>query len=129
IPGLASIVPAGVLSGIQYVPSNFSSHYGNATGGLVVLTPRVGRRDGLHGHAKLDIISAGALVEGPVGRGSFLLAAQRGYLDLAIGALGPDVLGASVMRPKYSDYQVVLDHPVGAGATLTARVLGASDVL
>lgn len=129
IPGLASIVPAGVLSGLQYVPSNFSSHYGNATGGIVVLTPRVGRRDGLHGYAKLDIISAGALVEGPVGRGSFLIAAQRGYLDLAIKALGPEVFGTSIMRPKYGDYQVVFDHPVGPGATMTARILGASDVL
>ncbi|MFY0541602.1 hypothetical protein [Nannocystis pusilla] len=54
-----------MLSGLQYVPSNFAPNYGNATGGIVVLTPRVGRRDGVHGHAKLDLISAGAQVEGP----------------------------------------------------------------
>ncbi|MBZ5713268.1 TonB-dependent receptor [Nannocystis pusilla] len=129
IPGLASIVPGGVLSGLQYVPSNFAANYGNATGGLVVLTPRVGRRDGLHGHAKLDIISAGALVEGPVGRGSFLIAAQRGYLDLALGVVGRLAFGRDYLRPKYSDYQVVFDHPVGPGASLTARLLGASDLL
>ncbi|MFZ6178019.1 TonB-dependent receptor plug domain-containing protein [Nannocystis pusilla] len=129
VPGLASIVPAGVLANLQYVPSNFAPNYGNATGGIVVLTPRVGRRDGVHGHAKLDLISAGAQVEGPVGRGSFLIAAQRGYLDLALKPVGRLAFNRDYLRPKYSDYQVVFDHPVGSGATLTARVLGASDVL
>ncbi|PCC67605.1 hypothetical protein SAMN02745121_02241 [Nannocystis exedens] len=129
VPGLASIVPAGVLSGLSYVPSNFAPNYGNATGGIVVLTPRVGRRDGVHGHAKLDLISAGAQVEGPVGRGSFLIAAQRGYLDLALKAVGQLAFNRDYLRPKYSDYQVVFDHPVGPGASLTARLLGASDVL
>ncbi|WAS97516.1 hypothetical protein [Nannocystis punicea] len=129
IPGLASIVPAGTLSGLQYVPSNFAANYGNATGGIVVLTPRVGRRDGVHGHAKLDLISAGALVEGPVGRGSFMIAAQRGYLDLALRAVGQLAFNHDYLRPKYSDYQVVFDHPVGPGASLTVRLLGASDVI
>ncbi|MDC0715495.1 TonB-dependent receptor plug domain-containing protein [Nannocystis bainbridge] len=129
VPGLASIVPAGVLSGLQYVPSNFAANYGNATGGLVVLTPRVGRRDGVHGHAKLDIISAGALVEGPIGRGSFMIAAQRGYLDVALKTVGRLAFGSDYLRPKYGDYQVVFDHPVGPGASLTLRLLGASDVI
>lgn len=129
VPGLASVVPAGALSGLQYIPGNFAANYGNAVGGLVVLQPRVGRRDGLHGHARLDLTAAGALVEGPIGRGSFLIAAQRGYLDLALRALGPEVLGSAFLQPKYHDYQIVFDQPVGAGATLTTRLLGASDDL
>ncbi|WAS94960.1 TonB-dependent receptor [Nannocystis punicea] len=129
IPGLASIVPAGVLQGIEYVPGNFSAHYGNAVGGIVHLTPRVGRRDGLHGQVKVDLITAGARLEGPFGRGgSFLLAAQRGYLDLALGALPDDATsGLPAVTPRYHDYQFILDHPVGRGGTLTMRLLGAGD--
>lgn len=129
IPGLASVVPGAALGGIQYMPSNFDSGYGNAVGGVVVMTPRVGRRDGIHGHAKVDIVSAGALVEGPLRRGSFLIAGQRGYLDLALQALGKDVLGSNFIRPRYYDYQIVFDHPAGPGATVTTRFIGASDEL
>ncbi|MBZ5710146.1 TonB-dependent receptor [Nannocystis pusilla] len=129
IPGLASIVPAGVLQSIEYVPGNFSAHYGNAVGGVVHLTPRAGRRDGVHGQAKLDIISAGARLEGPFGRGgSFILAAQRGYLDLALGALPDDATrGLPAISPRYHDYQFIFDHPAGRGGTLTMRLLGAAD--
>ena len=129
IPGLASVVQAGVLQGIEYVPGNFSAHYGNAVGGLVHLTPRVGRRDGVHGHAKIDITAAGALLEGPFGKGgSFLLAAQRGYLDLALKAL-PDEANADLVNPRYHDYQFIFDHPAGPGGALTVRLLGAADTL
>ncbi|WP_434422668.1 TonB-dependent receptor [Nannocystis pusilla] len=127
VPGLASVVQTGVLQDLQYVPGSFSSHYGNAVAGVVTMTPRVGRRDGLHGHAKLDITSVGGLVEGPLGKGSFLLAAQRGYLDLVLKALPSDVRGDQFIRPRYHDYQLIFDHPVGNGGTLTARVLGATD--
>ncbi|MDC0721804.1 TonB-dependent receptor [Nannocystis bainbridge] len=130
VPGLASVVQTGVLQGLEYVPGNFSAHYGNAVGGVVHLTPRVGRRDGLHGHAKLDITSVGALLEGPFGKGgSFLLAAQRGYLDLALKALPDDVLNGDALQPRYHDYQFIFDHPVGRGGTLTVRLIGASDDL
>jgi len=125
-PGLASVVQGGVLSGIDYVPGNFDSSRGNAVGGIVTLTPRVGRRDGLHGHAKLDIISAGALVEGPVGKGSFLVAAQRGYLDVILAAIG-DATAVPFGKPRNFDYQAIFDHPVGSAATLTTRILGARD--
>jgi hypothetical protein len=129
VPGLASVVPAGALSGIAYVPGNFDSSYGNAVGGIVTLTPRIGRRDGLHGYAKFDVTAAGALVEGPAGKGSFLISANRGYLDLVARALGEEILGRNYIRPNYYDYQVIFDRPLGAGATLTTRIIGARDEL
>jgi hypothetical protein len=129
VPGLASVVPAGALSGIQYVPGNFDSSYGNAVGGIVTLTPRTGRRDGIHGHGRFDITAAGALVEGPMGRGSFLISANRGYLDLVARALGEEILGRNYIRPNYYDYQVIFERPLGAGATLTTRIIGAKDEL
>ncbi len=124
-PGLASVVPGVALSGIQYTPGNFDSSYGNAVGGIVMMTPRSGRRDGVHGMAKLDVASAGTAFESRLGRGSFLIAAQRGYLDLALGVANR--AGAGFPLPRYYDYQVVVEQPIGRGATATVRLIGASD--
>src|SRR5690606_23636394 len=81
ILSLASVFPADVLDELQYVPGNFDAAYGNATGGIVVVEPRRGRRDGVHGFGELDLAAASAMVEGPLGRGSFIVAAQRAYID------------------------------------------------
>jgi hypothetical protein len=80
---LASVVPADIIDRLDYVPGNFDSRYGNATGGVVVLEPRKGRRDGLHGFGEVDLAAASAMVEGPLGKrgGSFMVAGQRGYID------------------------------------------------
>ncbi len=126
-PGLASVVPGVALGGITYTPGNFDSSYGNAVGGIVTLTPRVGRRDGIHGMTKFDVASAGASIEGPLRKGSFLIAAQRGYLDLALQALAP--LGVDFVLPRYFDYQIVFTHPIGRNASVTTRFIGASDQL
>jgi hypothetical protein len=125
-PGLASVVQGSVLAGIEYTPGNFDASRGNAVGGMVTLTPRVGRRDGIHGLAKADIMSLGALLEGPVGKGSFLIAAQRGYLDWILRRVSK-LTGADYGQPRNFDYQMIFDQPVGPGATLTTRVLGARD--
>ena len=124
-PGLASVVPGSALAGIEYTPGNFATNYGNAVGGIVTLTPRAGRRDGIHGMAKFDVTAAGALIEGPLRKGSFLIAAQRGYLDLVLQALAP--LGLDALLPRYYDYQIVFEHPIGRGASVTTRFIGASD--
>ena len=126
-PGLASVVPGVALANISYTPGNFDSSHGNAVGGIVTLTPRTGRRDGIHGMAKFDLAAAGASIEGPMRKGSFLIAAQRGYLDLALKALEP--VGLRVVLPRYYDYQVVFDHPIGRGASVTTRFIGAGDTL
>lgn len=122
-PGLASMIPGAALAGIQYTPGNFDAAHGNAVGGIVLLAPRNGRRDGVHGMAKLDITTSGAMVEGPLGRGSFLIGAQRGYLDLVLRRFS-DLSGSPL--PRSYDYQAIFNHPVGHGS-ITTRFLGGSD--
>lgn len=126
---LASVVPADVIDRIDFVPGNFDSRYGNATGGVVVIEPRRGRRDGLHGFAELDLAAASALVEGPVGKrgGSFVVAAQRAYIDGVLLA-AQKVLGRQdLLLPRYWDYQAMFDHPLPGGGTISARVIGSGD--
>lgn len=134
ILSLASVFPADVLDHLDYVPGNFDAAYGNATGGIVVVEPRKGRRDGVHGFGEVDLAAASAMVEGPLGKGSFIVGAQRAYIDgvLATAATVTErVTGepSSLLLPRYYDYQALLDYPLKGGASLSARAFGAGDVL
>ncbi|MEM7159311.1 MAG: TonB-dependent receptor [Myxococcota bacterium] len=134
ILSLASVFPADILDELQYVPSNFDAAFGNASAGIVVVEPRRGRRDGVHGFAEVDIGAASAMVEGPLGKGSYIVAGQRGYVDIALAtgaAVAERVTSepSSVLLPRYFDYQVLFDHPLPGGAWLSARGFGSGDVL
>ncbi|HEY8376970.1 MAG TPA: TonB-dependent receptor, partial [Nannocystis sp.] len=125
---LASVVPADAIERLDFVPGNFDSRYGNASAGMVVIEPRRGRREGVHGHLGVDPRSAHALVEGPLGkRGSFIVGAQRGYIDAGVQAfLRVSALDGTAL-PNYYDYQAMADFTLKQGAQLSARVLGAGD--
>jgi hypothetical protein len=132
---LASVFPTEVLDELRFVPGNFDPAYGNATGGVVLIEPRQGRRDGFHGYAELDLAAAGALVEGPVGKGSFVAGAQRGYSDLVLAAADSVIERATgepqgFLRPAYYDYQGLFDHPLRQqGSSIGVRLFGSGDRL
>ena len=111
--GLTSTFNSELLDSIDYYPSNFDSRYGDATGGVVALGPRAPRDDGFHGHVDADVIDASALLEGPVGKGRYAVAARRSYLDLVLGAVG----GVPI-APRYWDYQGLFDLSACQGGGL-----------
>lgn len=124
--GLSSVLQADVIESIDVQPSNFGSRWGNATGGVVLLQPRRARRDGVHGHGKVDLLSAGTHVEGKLGKGAFLVAAQRGYADVPLRIAARVIGSNSFAQPRYFDYQAQLEYPTRRGE-LTVRALGAGD--
>ncbi len=126
---LASVVPADIIERLDYVPGNFDSRYGNATGGVVVIEPRRGRRDGLHGFGEVDLAAASAMVEGRLGKrgGSFMVAGQRGYIDGVLKAAQKLLGSDDLLLPRYFDYQAMMDHPLPGGGTISARVIGSGD--
>lgn len=114
--GLTSVVNSDLLERIDYLPGNFSTRYGRAIGGVIDVELRAPRRDRWGGYVDMDLIDAGFLVEGPVGRGSFAAAARRSYIDTVFGAIVPDDSGLDfTTAPVYWDYQALLDHPLGGG--------------
>ncbi|MSP63325.1 MAG: hypothetical protein EXR72_23880 [Myxococcales bacterium] len=117
--GARAVVNSDLIERIDYLPGNFDARFGRAEGGVIDLGLRAGRADRLHGALEFNLIDAGFLVEGPIGKGSFLLAARRSYIDALLGA----VVGAFVSTerlsftsaPVYYDYQAQLDHPFAGG--------------
>lgn len=123
----ASVVPADAIASVEFMPGGAPPRFGNLTGGAVALTPATPRRDGWHGHAELDLAGAGAVVQGPVGRGALLLGANRGWVDLVLRAVESVDPTRSFLQPRYYDYQTLYRRPLGGGATLELRALGAGD--
>ncbi len=125
--GLTSVFNSDILTGIDFIPGNFDPRYGDATGGVVNVEPRAGRRDGYHGYLDSDLFDTGALFEGPVGKGSFVLSARRSYIDLLLPLVIPDDAGLNAtVAPRYWDYQALFDYPVDGG-NLSVRVFGSDD--
>lgn len=124
--GLTSVFNSDLLQTIDYMPGNFGVRYGRATGGVVDIVPRTPARDGYHGYAKLDFIDAGVKLEGPVGKGSFAVAARRSLIELVLAAASHWVSPGFTLAPRYWDYQAVLDYPV-LGGRLKLLVYGSDD--
>ena len=120
--GLSSVIPSSMISHIDYIPSNFGSRYGDATGGIIDVGFRKGRRDGFHGSVDLDLFDGGAMLEGPAGKGSFMVGARRSWGDAILR--GFDV----PLAPRYWDYQGSFAYPVGPGE-LQLRAFGSHDQL
>ena len=129
LSGLSSVLPGGTLDDLSFAPSNFAPAYGNASGGLIVMGPRAGRRDAYHGEAYLDLGGVGAQAEGPVGKGSFLVAARRAHLDLPLRVVGSLNPYSAAIYPHYYDYQALYDRPLGGGRHLHVGFIGAGDRL
>jgi hypothetical protein len=125
--GLTSVFNSDILAQIDFVPGNFDGRYGDAIGGIINVQPRKGRRDGYHGYVDADLFDAGALVEGPVGKGSFIVSARRSYVDAILPAVIPDEVGLGLtLAPRYWDYQALFDYPL-AGGEFSLRVFGSDD--
>ncbi len=125
--GLTSVFNSDILAQIDFIPGNFDARYGDATGGIINVQPRKGRRDGYHGYVDTDLFDTGVLVEGKLGEGSFILSGRRSYVDLILPLVIPDEVGLGLtLAPRYWDYQALFDYPV-AGGELSVRVFGSDD--
>ena len=125
--GLTSVFNADILTQIDFVPGNFDSRFGDAIGGIINVAPRKGRRDGFHGYIKSDLFDTGVLAEGPIGKGSLILAGRRSYIDAILPAVIPKDAGLNfTVAPRYYDYQLLFDYPI-SGGEFSARVFGSDD--
>lgn len=135
---LTSVVPAGFIESIEYLPHNFGVRYGRATAGTIDVDLRAGKRDRWHGALELNPIHIGLEAEGPLAKGTtpegrratILLGVRRSYVDAGlalINAIGSSPPGLRfVQAPVYWDYQAVLNIPVSNGA-VRLMVLGSDD--
>ncbi len=125
--GITSVFNSDILTQIDFIPGNFDSRYGDAIGGIISVSPRKGRRDGVHGYVDSDLFDTGILAEAKVGKGSLILSGRRSYIDSVLKVAVPADAGINLaIAPRYYDYQVLFDYPI-SGGDFTARVFGSDD--
>lgn len=132
--GLTSVVATEALAAIDFLPGGFGVRYGGATGGVVDVRTRDGKRDALHGSADADLYDAAVVADAPVGtdakHGTLFVAARRSYVDAILNAAIPADALVFTVAPRYYDYQLRYTGPVSVkGDEWSVLAYGADDAL
>ena len=121
---LTAVINSDVISGLDFFPGNFSPYYGNAMGGAVEIHTRDPKHE-WHGAGHVDLYDGAAMVEGPVGDGSFFASVRRSWVDQVLKAVVPHGL---TVAPVFYDYQVKYVHSLWGGQG-SLFAFGSSDAL
>jgi TonB family protein len=129
--GLTSVYNSDLLEALDYLPGNFSSYYGNVTGGVINVRSRAPRMDGFHGTAGVSLIESNALLEGPLTDNlGISVSGRRSYVDLVLTLVPENEDGPSIqVAPRYYDAQLKLHWTPSQQHTFTLQALTSNDVL
>jgi TonB family protein len=128
--GLTSFVQPRLLAKIDLYPGNFSARFGRKMGGIIDVTVRDPRTDGLHGMVDINLVDSSFLFEGPLSPSwSFAVAAKRSYIDLFIDKLVPKDELQITAAPVYWDYQAMLVYKPSGRDRFRAMAYGSYDDL
>jgi TonB family protein len=108
--GLTSVYNSELLDAVDYLPGNFSSYYGDLTGGVINVRSREPRMDRIHGTVGVSLIESNAVIEGPITETlGFVVGGRRSYIDLVLGLVPEGDNGPSLqVAPRYYDAQLKL---------------------
>ena len=125
--GVVSVLNTDVIERIDFMPGGYTAEYGDALSGILKVRRRIGSPVDVRGSASLSLLTANGTFEGPLGKdgkGSWLVAARRSYIDQVLKgrSSGPSAL------PSYWDMDARLYRAVGDG-TLRAGLLRSGDAL
>jgi hypothetical protein len=88
--GSIAMINSDVLEHVSLFAGSYPQRYGNRTGAEIGFTMRDGARDRVRARGSISGTAASTVVEGPLGstgRGSWLAAARKSYLDLIVNAV------------------------------------------
>jgi len=123
--GAFSAVDVMAIGGIDMMTGGFPARYGNHMSGVLDITsvePQAERRTALG----ISFMNARLLTDGQFdgGRGSWLLSARRGYLDIVM-----KMVDASDISPVYYDVLSKVEYRLNDRHILSVHVLHADDHL
>ncbi len=82
--GVVSVLNADVMEKIEFSPGAYTAEYGDALSSVLSVRRRVGNPVEMRGSASVSLLTANGTFEGPLGndgKGSWLLAGRRSYVD------------------------------------------------
>ena len=130
--GLRSVLPLAVVEAIDFYPSNFSSYYGRATGGIVDVSLKRLQPRRAGGYVDLNLLDSGMYLEIPLlrERATIAFAARRSYVDALLAAFFPsDSAIGFATAPRYYDYQAIAQYRPRPGHDFRFMLFGSDDRL
>ncbi|MFN7685205.1 MAG: TonB-dependent receptor plug domain-containing protein, partial [Oligoflexia bacterium] len=128
--GLSSVVLPDALDRVDYLTAGYGPEYGRALGGLVGVWTRSPRSDRVHGLAFVDLLNAGGYIEGPAGKGRFLLGARQSYIGAILKAATQDNSAFDLtLAPTFGDVVGIYERPLTDRDDFKLVAVGSSDEL
>lgn len=123
--GPIGMVQVDFIENAQFHAGGFSAEYGDRLSSILDITFRDGNRQEMDAQLDLSFVGFGGAVEGPLprGKGSWLFAARRSYLDLVVKSF--DV--GTTATPWWGDYQGKIVWDISPKHRLTGLLLCGDD--
>lgn len=122
--GPVSIINLKLIRDVSFITGGFSAKYGDKLSSVLEIKQREGNRKMFMGDINLSATGFGALFEGPIGsekRGSWLVSANRSYLDFIFNAAGFGFV------PEYYSLQSKGVYDLNENNYLTVNIIGNLD--
>lgn len=126
--GALSTVNTDLLSVVDLNSAGFGARWGNVMGAVLDAKTRPGQKDCLHTSFDVNMVTAQALIEGPLGIGdaSFTLSGRRSYFDIFFGNLFGETYTAF---PYFWDVGGSIDVSLNPSNRFHVMALGNDDIL
>ena len=123
--GALSVVDVGSIEGVELLTGGFPAKYGDKRSGVFNITSRTPTVEGTRVSLGVSFTHARAAAEGTFGRerGSWLVSARRGYVDLVLGLLKKNEFPS----PRYEDAFAAVRYAVHPRHALSLNLLRAGD--
>jgi len=129
IDGALSVLDTNLVQGIDFITGGMTAEYGDYMSGVVGLqSMRPSADDDYRSGIGISFVSAYGRTSGTFAddRGSWLLSARRGFLDVLTERVIAD---DETLTPRYTDVFGAANYELGERSSLAARVLMSDDDL
>lgn len=118
--GAVSLIGLELVQNTELLIGGFPAEYGEKMSGVFDITTRTPNTEKFAANFGVDLINATAALEGPLSqKGSWLLSARRGYIDLILMLMDID----ENYKPQYADVYSKLTYHVTLTDTVTLNGL------
>ncbi|MXZ01183.1 TonB-dependent receptor plug domain-containing protein [Candidatus Poribacteria bacterium] len=118
--GAVSLIGLDLVQNTQLLMGGFPAEYGEKMSGVYDITTRIPNKEQFSANFGVDLINATATLEGPfTEKGSWLLSARRGYIDLILALIDLD----EDYNPQYADVYGKFTYQLTPSDTLTLNGL------
>ena len=118
--GAVSLIGLDLVQDTQLLMGGFPAEYGEKMSGVFDITTREPNTEQFSANFGIDLVNATATLEGPLTeKGSWLLSARRGYIDLILALIDLD----EDYNPQYADVYGKFTYRLTSSDTLTLNGL------